>query len=332
MKKRKTLIIIVLIPALLFLGILAVSLFNRIQVHRWNKRLGQNHHAVEIDGRQFSYIKRGSSAECVVILHEIGSSAVEWIEIIERLQNSFSVLAYDRPGYGWSTESGALPDSEAAAMDLDALLTGLGIDRKVILVGDGIGSLYAEHFAVLFPERVEGIVSVDPVTRDYFRFKNELRRVFYSNLIDRRAGYKMGKIVAELGLIRLFNVVPYPKSPDALNKPVMESYASPARYDVMIEEYRDGLESSIEKLGDRLPPVTIPHIVIHHDGKLYRNELMTFYLSWDEAEDIENLWLDIDQAIVNRSPLNSLVISDGVIRNIRFGAPELIVSAVESVK
>ncbi|OXM44852.1 alpha/beta fold hydrolase [Amycolatopsis alba] len=72
------------------------------------------------------------------------------------------VIVHDRPGTGTSTDDGALAD---AAAHLSALVDSL--DRgPVVVVGQSLGGAVAVLFARAYPEKVAGLVLLDPTPID----------------------------------------------------------------------------------------------------------------------------------------------------------------------
>jgi len=71
------------------------------------------------------------------------------------------VVLYDLRGHGKSERPADGYGVADMVADLDALLRELGIERKVVLVGNSFGGLLALVFAIAFPERVAGVVLVD---------------------------------------------------------------------------------------------------------------------------------------------------------------------------
>ncbi|MCY4106192.1 MAG: alpha/beta hydrolase [Chloroflexi bacterium] len=91
-----------------------------------------------------------------------------WGELPQQLeQDGWHVCAYDRGNYGWS--SGAGPDRSAAvaAGEFAELLAALGETEPVLIVAWSGGGLVARCFAADWPERVAGLMLLDPVPPHY---------------------------------------------------------------------------------------------------------------------------------------------------------------------
>ncbi len=103
----------------------------------------------------------------IVLLHGFGASTFSWREVLEPLSAAGDVIAYDRPGFGfterpteWVGENPyGIPGNLAL---LDALLTDLAPDREVIVVGHSAGGLIAAEYARLNPDTVDQLVLVAP--------------------------------------------------------------------------------------------------------------------------------------------------------------------------
>jgi pimeloyl-ACP methyl ester carboxylesterase len=83
-------------------------------------------------------------------------------DLRERIAQGTTYCEYERVNVGTSsTESGPIPLTESAA-DLNALLDGVGIGGRVVLVGGSYGGVLATLFAGTYPERLAGAVLLDP--------------------------------------------------------------------------------------------------------------------------------------------------------------------------
>ncbi len=104
---------------------------------------------------------RAGSGPAVLLLHGFGESLISWRGLFDSVARAADVIALDLPGFGLSSKppTGYATDSLALAvlMALDAL----GIERAV-LVGHSLGGAVAAAAALLRPNRVAGLVLVDP--------------------------------------------------------------------------------------------------------------------------------------------------------------------------
>lgn len=103
-----------------------------------------------------------ADAPTQLLVHGLGGSSTNWLEVMGPLAEHGPVVAPDLPGFG-RTE---LPHRSAArtgvnARFLRALLTTLGLDR-IVLHGNSMGGLIAVLLADLVPDRIERLVLVAP--------------------------------------------------------------------------------------------------------------------------------------------------------------------------
>ncbi len=96
----------------------------------------------------------GEGDRCLVLLHGWGLNAGVWHCIIDRLAPHFRLHLVDLPGYGRSTEFGAMSLSEMAEIVLQQA------PQQAIWLGWSMGGLVASQIALSHPERVRGLITV----------------------------------------------------------------------------------------------------------------------------------------------------------------------------
>ncbi len=121
---------------------------------------------VQVDrkGYQLQAEQQGEGPMAVVFESGFGQDASVWKAVIAELGARCHCVAYARAGLGKSGTDGAPKTIEAHLQDLGAVMDALAPDRKVVLVGHSYGGLLVTEFARLHPERVQGLVLVDPAT------------------------------------------------------------------------------------------------------------------------------------------------------------------------
>jgi pimeloyl-ACP methyl ester carboxylesterase len=130
-----------------------------------------------------------SGSPTVVFESRTSGDATDWIPLQAKLSQRTQVCAYDRAGLGWSDEWPAIKNSKplhampARSMgdNVDALaqlLSKAGISTPVILVGHSYGGALALSFEKKYPNRVQGLVLLDPhddgVPREDLRYDKEI--------------------------------------------------------------------------------------------------------------------------------------------------------------
>lgn len=94
------------------------------------------------------------SGPAIVLLHGWALDLQYWDPAAGLLAHRFTVLRFDRRGFGLS---GGLPDVQRNAADLGAVLDAAGI-AGAILLGMSQGARLALHFALLQPARVRALL------------------------------------------------------------------------------------------------------------------------------------------------------------------------------
>jgi pimeloyl-ACP methyl ester carboxylesterase len=121
---------------------------------------------VELGGRRLFLDQRGTGSPTVVFLPGAGLTGLDYLPIHEKVAEATGSIVYDRGGTGWSDQVTLPRTARAVTDELAGLLTSVESDR-VLLVGHSLGGLYARHYATRFPDRVTGLVLLDPAHEDY---------------------------------------------------------------------------------------------------------------------------------------------------------------------
>jgi len=113
-----------------------------------------------IAGARLHYIEKGSGT-AVVLIHGTGVTAEDYVAsgIVDKLARRYRVVAFDRPGYGYSEREGRGWSAEKQADHLQKACAELGITRAIV-VGHSWGTLVALEMGLRFPQRVLGLVLI----------------------------------------------------------------------------------------------------------------------------------------------------------------------------
>ena len=105
-----------------------------------------------------------ANGHTLVLLHGKEFTAASWGETIRALTSAgYRVIAPDQIGFGKSSKPASFQYSFAALATLtQALLQSTGVDR-FRLVGHSTGGVLAMRYGLLYPDRLDGIVLVNPL-------------------------------------------------------------------------------------------------------------------------------------------------------------------------
>ena len=146
------------------LSALAVSLFASAA---WNERVAKraercnppHGRMIDVDGVKLHYLDTGGSQPAVLLLHgnAVTSADMEISGLIDELKDRHRVIAFDRPGYGYSERPRDTTWTPEAQADLFAkALEQLKVET-VIVFGHSWGALVAVACALRHPRLVTGV-------------------------------------------------------------------------------------------------------------------------------------------------------------------------------
>jgi pimeloyl-ACP methyl ester carboxylesterase len=124
---------------------------------------------IDIGGRRLHASVAGSGERVVVLESGIAASSLSWALVAPKVAKFARVITYDRAGLGWSDAAVHKCTAVDATDDLARLLEVMAVAEPVIIAGHSFGGLIARIFQQRFPERVAGLVLVDPVVRTEWR-------------------------------------------------------------------------------------------------------------------------------------------------------------------
>ena len=144
------------LAALVVLGVLATWTLAAIRAARAEARHPPEGEFVEVEGRRIHATIRGEGPDIVLIHGAFGSVRDFTFDLAGRLEDSYRVIAFDRPGLGYSDHAldryerafaaaGDTPEEQARLLALAARK--LGADRPIV-VGHSFGGIVAIAWAL----------------------------------------------------------------------------------------------------------------------------------------------------------------------------------------
>lgn len=119
---------------------------------------------VERTGYALQAEQQGEGPMIVVFESGFGQGGGVWKDVVADLGAQCRCITYARAGLGKSGTDGKPKTIAEDVQNLGAVIDTVAPNEKVLLVGHSYGGLLATEFARLHPERLQGLVLVDPAT------------------------------------------------------------------------------------------------------------------------------------------------------------------------
>jgi len=179
--------------------LIAVALEASLKL-RDNARLTMPGVMVDIGTHQMHWWCQGENKGAPTVILDAGAIAfsTSWRAVMPLVAERTRVCAFDRSGLGWS-EAGPGPwDANQAAMELASLLDATGETAPLIYVGHSLGAMFARVFASHYPERLAGLLLLEPADPDIIiRDLNEEReKPLTADLPETGCGMRCPLVVA----------------------------------------------------------------------------------------------------------------------------------------
>lgn len=119
---------------------------------------------VEIDTARLQVFAGGEGENTVVFESGLGVDGSTWLEsgIFDSIGQTDQVIAYDRRGYGKSSQSDSARGLQALVDDLAMIINKTASNEKVILVSHSLGGSIARAYAIQHPDKVKALLFIDP--------------------------------------------------------------------------------------------------------------------------------------------------------------------------
>lgn len=292
-------------------------------------------HTIQLPSAALTYEKYGDGDVNLVIEMGLGASMAEWRQLAEKLAGRYTVLLYQRAGYGASSTSTLERTPENIAAELHLLLQQVGHDRKVTVLAHSQGGLYAWKFARMYPELVDKLVLLDPLSPEDCRFRMELtEEEFRKSGADKTDGLRVNLRLTKLHLgwlvRRAMRTAPpfyyYNGFSAAETSEILSGVGEKQTYQTALEEYEAAHDrKQLVGLLDKEHKLSIPVILVTHNSDLAEKEIREFGgASEEQAKKIETLWQEIMGAYLSCCGNGEWVRAEHSSHYIHLTDPELI--------
>ncbi len=143
--------------------VLALGLYSALYTARVSRTYPPRGRFVDVDGTRIHYVEMGPAEPTgapIVLVHGASGNLGDMTEsLMPDLAGRHRVVAFDRPGHGWSERprAGDMSDPAAQARLLHEACRKLGIEKPVLL-GHSWGGAVATAWALEFPDELSGLL------------------------------------------------------------------------------------------------------------------------------------------------------------------------------
>lgn len=222
----------------------------------------------EFEGLRLHYVSRGKTREGVapvVLIHGASGNLRDMEEsLVPVLAAETRVVAFDRPGHGWSGR-GRHPEISNPAVQARAIRMAaakLGIERPVVL-GHSWGASVAAAWALDAPETLSGLLPLSgalyPWPGGVAWYHSVVRTPVAGSLFLRTLTIPGGKLLAEKGVAGNFHPNPAPE--DYAGRIGLPLLFRPANFRANSED-TSGLKAHLARQSERYGEIPVPVIVV----------------------------------------------------------------------
>ncbi len=220
---------------------------------------GLEGHHVTVLGVPFRVLTRGAGPD-VLLIHGSPGSIEDWAPVMDALSGSLRVTAYDRPGHGYSGDTGEYGyehNAEVAAALIDALEL-----SHVVVVGHSYGGTTALALALRGSARTAAFVVIDSATYEPSRSADATLRALTLPLVGVGIGTLVGPLRAprmiRRGLLEQFRDTPPTEEFIALRTQIWNT----PKVTHAIASETVGAAENLARLSPRYPTITKPLFVL----------------------------------------------------------------------
>ncbi|MDA2137774.1 alpha/beta hydrolase [Bacillus cereus group sp. Bc256] len=279
-------------------------------------------------GQTIEVYMKGSSKQTVVIQTGMTCSFYDWLPIIEKLSQHFTVVSYHRPGYGKSDLGNDSRTIRQVTKELHMLLQKLAIHEPIILIGHSYGGLCAQHFAMLHEDKLQALILVDSTSMNLHRL-DELYLPISDQTDSDDMWLQKYHTYSKMDVNMLYNEL----KPMLANqsRQQIEFSTSPSLYKATASELSEWKNCALS-LKELYKTLEVPLIVIGRDPQYSITQLTEGGMRKEEATQLEAMWQELIHEQLQLSINSQYILAEHAGHEIENDRPDIIIEAVHSLK
>jgi len=149
--------------SLIILAIIIISPFVAGLIYSPNNKIPENYigKKVEVNGKMMRYYQTGNGAD-ILFIHGSMGSAEDWETLYPLLKDKYRVIAFDRPGMGFSDIEKDDYTLDGNAKIAREIIKKLDL-KDVIIVGHSYGGAIALRMAINYDANIKGYLLLAPI-------------------------------------------------------------------------------------------------------------------------------------------------------------------------
>jgi len=271
---------------------------------------------------------KGSSKQTVVIQTGMGCSFYDWLPIIEKLSQHFTVISYHRPGYGKSELGNYSRTTRQATNELHMLLHELAIHEPIILIGHSYGGLCAQHFAMLHEDKLQALILVDSTSMNLHRL-DELHLPISDQTDSDDMWLQKYNTYSKMD-IDMLNTELKPILVDQ-SRQYIEFSTSPLLYKATASELCEW-KNCARLIKELHKTLKTPLIVIGRDPQYSITQLTEGGMPKKEAIQLEAMWQELIHEQLQLSINSQYILAEHAGHGIENTRPDIIIEAIHSLQ
>ncbi|WP_416488188.1 alpha/beta fold hydrolase [Bacillus pacificus] len=271
---------------------------------------------------------KGSSKQTVVIQTGMTCSFYDWLPIIEKLSQHFTVVSYHRPGYGKSELGNDSRTIRQVKKELHMLLQKLAIHEPIILIGHSYGGLCAQHFTMLHEDKLQALILVDSTSMNLHRL-DELHLPISDQTDSDDMWLQKYNTYSKMDVDMLSNELKTMLADQSRQQ--IEFSTSPSLYKATASELSEW-KNCARSIKELYKTLEVPLIVIGRHPQYSITQLTEGGMQKEEATQLEAMWQELIHEQLQLSINSQYILAEHAGHGIENDRPDIIIEAVHSLK